>query len=93
MLAGHPGVAEAAVVGVPDERWGEVGEAYVVRRRGVAVDGQELAEHCAVRLAPFKRPARFRFVDELPHSGTGQGLPDAAARRPRRRPRRRRTGR
>ncbi|MFB0833291.1 class I adenylate-forming enzyme family protein [Arthrobacter halodurans] len=69
VLAGHPGVAEAAVVGVPDERWGEVGEAYVVRRRGVAVDGQELAEHCAVRLAPFKRPARFRFVDELPHSG------------------------
>lgn len=69
VLQGHPGVAEAAVVGVPDGRWGEVGEAYVVRRPGVAVDAQELAEHCSGRLAAFKRPARFHFVAELPHSG------------------------
>lgn len=66
-LLAHPGVARVAVVGVPDERRGEVGLALVVRRPGVAVDEVALLEHCRERLARFKVPAEVRFVAELPH--------------------------
>ncbi|NUL48226.1 AMP-binding protein [Cellulosimicrobium funkei] len=68
-LASHPAVAAAAVVGVPDERWGETGHAYVVLRRGVPVDETALREHCAERLAGFKQPAAYTFVSELPRTG------------------------
>jgi fatty-acyl-CoA synthase len=64
----HPAVARAAVVGVPDDRRGEVGLAFVVPRRGVAVDQQALLEHCRERLAGFKVPAEIRFVDALPQA-------------------------
>ena len=67
-LMQHPAVARAAVVGVPDERRGEVGLAFVVPRRGVAVDQQALLEHCRERLAGFKVPAEIRFVDALPQA-------------------------
>lgn len=72
VLAAHPGVEEVAVVGVPDERWGEVGHALVVRRRGRAVDEDELLEHARTRLAGFKVPARVSFVRELPRAGLGK---------------------
>lgn len=67
VLRAHPGVAQVAVLGVPDERRGEVGLALVVRRPGVAVDEVALLEHCRERLARFKVPAEVRFVAELPH--------------------------
>ncbi|MEV4900469.1 AMP-binding protein [Citricoccus sp. NPDC055426] len=69
VLVSHPGVAAAAVVGVPDGRWGESGHAYVVLRRGVPVDETALREHCAGRLAGFKQPAAYTFVTELPRTG------------------------
>ncbi|MGM7670123.1 class I adenylate-forming enzyme family protein [Microbacterium sp. A93] len=69
VLVSHPAVAAAAVVGVADERWGESGHAYVVLRRGVPVDETTLREHCAERLAGFKRPAHYTFVTELPRTG------------------------
>ena len=65
----HPGVAEAAVVGVPDARWGEVGAAHLVLHPGVHVGTEELVEHCEGRLARFKIPAAFHFVAELPRTG------------------------
>lgn len=67
-LLAHPGVARAAVVGVPDKRRGEVGLAFVVRRPGVPVDDVALLEHCRERLARFKVPAEVRFVEDLPHA-------------------------
>ena len=67
-LLAHPGVARVAVVGVPDERRGEVGLAFVVRRPGVPVDEVALLEHCRERLARFKVPAEVRFTEELPHA-------------------------
>jgi fatty-acyl-CoA synthase len=76
VLHEHPAVADAAVVAVPDDRWGEVGIAAVVLTAGGAVDEEELLEHCAARLARFKVPKGVRFVAELPRSGMGKVLKD-----------------
>ncbi|HEU4806952.1 MAG TPA: AMP-binding protein [Homoserinimonas sp.] len=67
-LSSHPAVADVAVIGVPDARWGESGVAYVVTRPGVATDEKELLDWCAARLARFKVPRHVRFVPEIPRS-------------------------
>jgi fatty-acyl-CoA synthase len=69
-----PAVAEAAVIGVPDERWGEVGEAVIVVKAGQTLDEQTVLRHCSERLARFKQPRRVRFVAEMPHNATGKIL-------------------
>jgi fatty-acyl-CoA synthase len=74
VLHEHVAVADAAVLGVPDERWGESGVAVVVLRQ--QADEQELIAHCRERLASFKVPRSVRFVDELPRSGMGKVLKD-----------------
>jgi fatty-acyl-CoA synthase len=66
----HPAVADAAVVGVPDERWGEVCAAFVVLAEPVSED--ELREHCLRHLARFKVPKSFHVVDELPRNSMGK---------------------
>jgi fatty-acyl-CoA synthase len=66
VLHDHEAVAEAAVVGVPDERWGEVCVAFVVLRGHVA--DEELLEHCRARLARYKVPKAIRVVDSLPRN-------------------------
>jgi len=70
VLHEHPLVSDAAVVGVTDERWGEVGVAYVVTNG--AVTTEELTEFCRERLARFKVPKRVRFVHELPRNSMGK---------------------
>ena len=76
VLAGHAAVLEAAVVGVPDERWGEACAAFVVLRDGASATEQELRDLCGERLARFKVPRTFMFVDVLPRSSMGKVLKD-----------------
>jgi fatty-acyl-CoA synthase len=66
----HAAVADAAVVGVPDERWGEVCVAFVVLDEPVSAE--ELRRHCVDRLARFKVPKSFHVVDELPRNSMGK---------------------
>jgi len=68
------GIGEVAVIGVPDERWVEVGRAVVVRKPGATVTDSEIIRHCADRLAKFKVPKSVVFVDEIPHNATGKIL-------------------
>jgi long-chain acyl-CoA synthetase len=66
------GVAEAAAVGVPDERSGEAVKVVVIQRPGAGLTDRDVIEHCASRLARFKVPTTVQFVDELPYSATGK---------------------
>jgi acyl-CoA synthetase (AMP-forming)/AMP-acid ligase II len=68
------GVADVAVVGVPDDRLGEVPWAFVVDRDGTATDGAALRDLCRANLAPYKTPARFVTVDALPRNEVGKVL-------------------
>jgi len=72
VLSGVPGVAEAAVVGVPSEATGEAVKAYVVTFPGAELTTEELLAHCGRNLARFKMPTAIEFVPELPHSATGK---------------------
>jgi fatty-acyl-CoA synthase len=74
VLHDHPAVVEAAVIGKPDERWGEVCLAFVVLREPASE--AELIAHCGERLARFKVPREIRFVDALPRSGMNKVLKD-----------------
>jgi acyl-CoA synthetase (AMP-forming)/AMP-acid ligase II len=71
-LARLPGVADAAVVGVPDQRLGEVGKAFVVRRGGLSTE--DVVRHCKDVLANYKVPRQVEFVDSLPRNASGKVL-------------------
>lgn len=71
-LALCDGVEEVAVVGVPDERWGEQLMAVVRARPGAALDAEALRVHAAVHLAPFKIPRYWRFTSDLPRTASGK---------------------
>lgn len=70
----HPAVADVAVVGAPDERFGEVLVAHVVVADGGALQAEEVRQWARERLAPFQVPARVQFHDELPRNETGKVL-------------------
>jgi long-chain acyl-CoA synthetase len=74
ILSRHPGVAEAAVIGAPDERWGEAVMALVVRAPDSAVGAEELVAFARQRLAGYKLPRAVEFVDELPRNAAGKVL-------------------
>ena len=73
-IASHPAVEEVAVVGVPDERWGEAVKAVVVLREGAECSESEIHESCRGKLAAFKQPKSISFVETLPKNITGKIL-------------------
>jgi fatty-acyl-CoA synthase len=71
-LVEHPAVAEAALIGKPDEKWGEVGLMVAVLEKGHTIEETELRSFCQGRLARYKVPKQFIFVDALPYSPYGK---------------------
>ncbi len=72
VLTQHSDVMQAAIIGLPDEKWSEVVTAIVVLRPGSATGQRELIEHCRARMASYKKPQRMIFVEELPTLATGK---------------------
>jgi fatty-acyl-CoA synthase len=71
-LMAHPAVAEAAVIAIPDERWGERPLAVVVIREGAEAGPEELRDHLGLQYAKWQLPDRFEFIDEIPRTATGK---------------------
>jgi fatty-acyl-CoA synthase len=71
-VVSHDAVLEAAVIGVPDDRWGERPKAFVVLKPGADAGEQELIDHCRARIARYKAPKAIEFIDELPRTSTGK---------------------
>lgn len=73
VLARHPAVLESAIIGVPDEKWGEVGHAFVMLRADAApVTAAEVIQFCRANVAGYKTPRHITFVDEFPRTAAGK---------------------
>lgn len=72
VLARHPGVLEAVIVGVPDARWGEVGHAVLIPRPGATIDEAAVVAHARAHLAAYKVPRHVTVMAELPRAATGK---------------------
>jgi fatty-acyl-CoA synthase len=82
-LVDCPGVAEVAVIGVPDEKWGEVGCAFVVRSGEATLTDQDVVAHARTRLAGYKIPRTIVFIDDMPRLASGKADRAQLARIPR----------
>ena len=74
VLVEHPGVAEVAVIGVPDAKWGECVTAVGVPTPGALLTAEDVVDYTRERLAHYKCPRRVEFVDALPRNATGKVL-------------------
>ena len=72
VIHNHPDVFEVAVIGIPDERWGEAVHAVVVPKPGVKLTEEAVIEHCKQNLASFKKPKSVEFAEALPRNILGK---------------------
>jgi fatty-acyl-CoA synthase len=72
VIAAHPQVAEVAVIGVPDAKWGEVPRALIVSRPGADLTEAGVLDFCQGRLARYKQPRSVRFLEALPRTSAGK---------------------
>ena len=69
-----PQIAEAAILGIPDERWGETGVAFISLKTDEKLEEKDIIQHCINNLAKFKVPSSVKFIDALPRNATGKVL-------------------
>ena len=69
-----PQIGEVSVIGIPDEKWVEVGRAIVVLKDGEDASEKDIINHCRQNLARYKVPQSVIFIDEIPHNATGKVL-------------------
>jgi acyl-CoA synthetase (AMP-forming)/AMP-acid ligase II len=72
ILEGYEKVDEAAVIGVPDARYGEAVKAFVVLKQGASATEEEIIQYCKAHLASYKKPSYVKFVDSLPRNTVGK---------------------
>ena len=73
-LSHHPAIAEVAIIGVPNEQWGEVPRAYIVKARDQNFTVEEVIVFCKEKLASYKAVKEVEFVEQLPRNGVGKIL-------------------
>jgi fatty-acyl-CoA synthase len=71
-LGEHPAVEEIAVVGIPHDKWGEVGRAYVIPKNGSTLSSEQVIDYCRGRLAPYKWPREVVFCKDFPRTPLGK---------------------
>ena len=69
-----PEIAEVAIIGIPDDKWGEVGLAFISLKQKENLSEDEIINHCLKNLAKFKIPKSIEFIDALPRNATGKVL-------------------
>ncbi|KIX14196.1 acyl-CoA synthetase [Dethiosulfatarculus sandiegensis] len=74
VLFAHPDVADVAVVGIPDEMWGESVKAFLVLRNGKELSSEEVIEYCKRHLASYKKPKLVQFIKDMPRNASGKTL-------------------
>lgn len=74
VISAHPKVKEVAVIGVPDDKWGEAVKAVIVPKKGIQVTEQEIIEHCREHMASLKKPKSVDIIEELPRNPYGKVL-------------------
>jgi fatty-acyl-CoA synthase len=72
VLRKHPGVEDAAVIGIPDDRWGEVGHAFIIPKDGLVLTPDEILSYCEGKLAHYKWPRRVSFRSSFPRTSLGK---------------------
>jgi fatty-acyl-CoA synthase len=81
VLSAHPKIADVTVIGIPDQKWGEVPQAFIVVRTGERLAEEDVREYCKDKLAKYKIPKHIKFVDSIPKTPAGKVLKDELIRK------------